>query len=108
MAIKLSTLAPIKTPVPARVIAAKEALTALRNAYEHIEDRAQGQVWSKPDPQALTIFDWSSLFQDDGITYAGHRLELRDVPNLLLDTRTFLKEAGAEAKTLLVNSAVTP
>jgi hypothetical protein len=98
MATKLGGLAPISTSVPANVVARMATLTELRNAYEHIEDRAQGQVWSKPDPQALTIFDWSSLFQDDAITYAGHRLDLKDVPRLLLDTRTFLKKAAAEAK----------
>jgi hypothetical protein len=101
MAVTLDQLAPIKTPSPARVIAMRETLTELRNAYEHIEDRAQGQVRSKPDPQALTIFDWSTLFQERAITYAGHRLALEDLPLVLLDTRTFLKEAGAEAKSLL-------
>jgi hypothetical protein len=97
-----------QTPIPVGLAGAKKTLTELRNAYEHIEDRAQGQVWNKPDPQALTIFDWTSLFQDDAITYAGHRLELKDVPVLLLETRTFLKQAGAEAKSLLVNEANPP
>jgi hypothetical protein len=101
MAIKLSELAPISTSVPTSVVSAVVTLTELRNAYEHIEDRAQGRVRMQPDPQALTIFDWSSLFQDDAITYAGSRLELKNVPSILLDTRTFLKEAAAEAKAIV-------
>ena len=98
MAAKLGTLVPISTSLPASVATEAVLLTELRNAYEHIEDRAQGQVRSKPDPQALTIFDWSSLFQDGAITYAGYSLRLSDVPGLILDTRTFLKNAAAAAK----------
>jgi hypothetical protein len=101
MAIRLSELAPISTSVPTSVASTVVTLTELRNAYEHIEDRAQGRVRMQPDPQALTIFDWSSLFQDDAITYAGSRLELKNVPSILLDTRTFLKEAAAEAKAIV-------
>src|ERR1035441_3470115 len=62
-----------------------EALTAEINAIDQeilplLANRREGRVRSKPDPEALTVFDWSSLFQDDAITYAGERLELKDVP----------------------------
>jgi len=98
MATKLPNLTTVPTPVPASMTAAVKTLTQLRNAYEHIEDRAQGQVLGKPDPVALTIFDWTSLLMDGAITYGPHRLELNAIQPLLLDTRSFLKTAAGEVK----------
>jgi hypothetical protein len=98
MAVNLHGLVSITTPIPSSLLRASGTLTELRNAYEHIEDRAQGQVRSKPHPHALTIFDWTSLLEEDAITYGEHRLELSEIPDLLLDTRRYLKEGGAEAE----------
>jgi hypothetical protein len=109
MAMRVGSLTAITTPVPTSLRAVAPGLTKIRNAYEHIEDRAQGNVNRKPSPQeALTIFDWTSLFDDDAITYAGERLELSDVPGLLLDTRAFLKMAASEGKEVLARQAVQP
>jgi len=102
MALQVGELAPIATPVPTSLVTVAPALTKIRNAYEHIEDRAQGNVNRKPDPQqALTIFDWTTLFDEGAITYAGERLELSTVPGLLVDTREFLKVAASEGKEAL-------
>jgi hypothetical protein len=101
MALRLIEVAPITSPVPKSLTEASSTLAALRNAYEHIEDRAKGEIFGKPDSKALTIFDWTSLFQDNAITYSDRRLELSEVPLLLIDTRNFLKVAGAEARELL-------
>jgi hypothetical protein len=81
--------------VPASVSSSREALTAIRNAYEHIEDRALGQVKKKPHPDALTIFDQSELLTHDRIKYGSHSLDLaHEVSALLADAREFLKEAA--------------
>jgi len=99
MAMQVANLATITTPIPASLAAVSGSLRKIRNAYEHIEDRAQGNINRKPSPeQALTIFDWTTLFNEGAITYAGERLELSDVPVVLLDTRGFLKAAASEAK----------
>lgn len=98
MAIQLGGLAEITTPVPASLNALVTVLTKIRNAYEHIEDRARGNINKRPDPQALTIFNWTSLIAEDAITYAGERLELSDVPGLVRDTRAFLKAVAGEGK----------
>ena len=93
----MSKLLGVTTPVPESILSKEKILRDIRNAYEHIEDRALGQVNNTPDIRALTIFDWSTLLDEQAITYAEHRLELRDVPGLLLDTRGFLKQAASEA-----------
>jgi hypothetical protein len=109
MAMQVGSLTAITAPVPASLRAVAPGLTKIRNAYEHIEDRAQGNVNRRPSPQeALTIFDWNSLFEDDAITYADERLELSDVPGLLLATRAFLKLVASEGKEAFARQAVQP
>jgi hypothetical protein len=109
MAMQVGTLAPITTPVPPSLTALAPGLTKIRNAYEHIEDRAQGNVNRRPDPQqALTIFDWTTLFNENAVTYAGERLDLAVVPGLLLDTRTFLKVAAGEGKEAIARALLSP
>lgn len=76
----------------------QEAFTAIRNAYEHIADRALGQVNRKPHPDALTIVDQSELLSHDRIKYGGPSLDLvHEDPGLLADAREFLKEAAGTA-----------
>lgn len=80
--------------VPSSILSSQVALTAIRNAYEHIEDRALGRVNKKPHADALTIFDQSELLTHDRIRYATHSLDLtREIPTLLADARQFLKDA---------------
>ena len=79
-------------PVPTNITNSIQAVSEIRNAYEHIEDRALGRVRQKPDPQALTIFDYRRLLDDDEIVYAGHSINLvNEVPTLLRDARQYLK-----------------
>ncbi|KRF10915.1 hypothetical protein [Nocardioides sp. Soil796] len=95
MAKKASSSIGTTIALPESITRLWAALSAIRNAYEHIEDRALGNVWGKPDPAALTIFDNTALLHDDTIVYGGHRLTLDgDVPTLLTDTRQFLKDAA--------------
>lgn len=105
MSKNLVSLVPISVSMPESVVDKLKTLTELRNAYEHIEDRAQGQVWGKPDPQALTIFDWSSLFESGTITYGGYSLVLDEVKDLILETRAFLISAASEAKEVIAESS---
>ncbi|MCW2903896.1 MAG: light-mediated development protein [Streptosporangiaceae bacterium] len=80
-------------PVPRSVNAKKDAIRTLRNACEHIEDRALGHVNGKPDPQALTIFDYEPLLAEDAMVYGKHRLGVTDeIPGLLADMRQFIKD----------------
>src|SRR4051794_30959050 len=98
MASRAPALIGAAAPLPPTVVAKKKAITQIRNAYEHIEDRALGQVNQQPHPQALTIFDHKKLVEDDVITYAGHTLDLvTEVPALLDEVRQFLKDVAGTA-----------
>lgn len=69
------TLAPAPE-VPLLVSEHAAALRAMRNAFEHIEDRALGNVRGRPAPAALSIFDQGDLFRARRLTYAQSSLEL--------------------------------
>lgn len=66
----------------------------LRNACEHIEDRALGQVRGRPHPDALSIFAQDALLQEGVLTYGQHSLSLReDVPVIIFAARDFVWRA---------------
>ncbi len=80
--------------LPESITRLSASVTAIRNAYEHIEDRALGTVFGKPDPVALTIFDHGTLLREDTIVYCTNRLTLDDLRTLIADTRQLLKDAA--------------
>ena len=95
MAARAQELIGTAVVLPPAIMTKQEAVKVIRNAYEHIEDRALGTVRNKPDPQALMIFDHQRLIEDDVITYAQHTLDLAsEVPALLADTRQYLKDVA--------------
>jgi hypothetical protein len=95
MVTRARSLIGITVPVPTNISKSIQVVSEIRNAQEHIEDRALGRVRQRPDPQALTIFDYRRLLDDDEVVYAGHSLNLaNEVPTLLLDARQYVKDAG--------------
>lgn len=87
----IGTTAAVPTDITTRGRAVKE----IRNAYEHIEDRALGNVWGTPHPDALTIFDHHRVVIDGVIAYGGYQLDLAtDVPQLIASVRQFLKDVA--------------
>lgn len=78
----------INLPLPATFTAQALALRDIRDAFEHIEERALGNVWRKPDADALSIVDQTDLLTRGVLTYASHSLDLRsEALPMLLDAR---------------------
>ena len=96
MARRLEDLTGVSAPFPSSLVAQEAAIHALRNAYEHIEDRALGQVRGKPDPAAVSIFDWKPLFERETVVYAGHEASLDDLLAGAVDLRRFLISAAID------------
>ena len=83
--------------LPSSVESKKAAVREIRNAFEHIEDRALGQVRGEPHEEALTVFQQSDLVEHGRLTYGKHALDLREeVPRLLLDARQFVYDVAVE------------
>jgi len=87
----------INLPLPPTITAKALALRDIRNAFEHIEERALGNVWGKPDADALSIFDQTDLLTRGVLTYASHSLDLRsEVLPMLLDARRAAFETAVQ------------
>src|SRR5262249_31478737 len=67
----------VPLPLPASISDVSPALRAIRNAFEHIKDRAFGNVFGKPHPDALSIFDQRDLISRGVLRYASHSLDLQ-------------------------------
>lgn len=87
----------VTLPLPAAIQTRKESIREIRNAFEHIEDRAFGQVRGKPHPDALSVFEQDDFFQHGKLTYGPHSIDLRvEVPQLLLHGRQFIYDVAVE------------
>ncbi|GAY12706.1 hypothetical protein TOK_1255 [Pseudonocardia sp. N23] len=95
---KAGTLLGSVVSVPPTVAAKRAAVNDIRNAYEHIEDRALGTVFGRPHPDALTIFNRADLLECDRISYGASSLDLKvEMANLISEARQFLKDVAANA-----------
>lgn len=93
----------VSVTVPNTVDAILPALGALRNAFEHIEDRALGNVHSKPNTDALSIFDQEDFFSSGILLYANHSLELKaEVIPVLKSSRQFIFDVAVEKAGALI------
>lgn len=97
MVMKTRTQIARNVPVPDIIVNAQEAVKDIRDAYEHVDERAAGNICRRPHPNALTIFDWRRLIVDGVITYGPHELDLMEqLPALLSAMRKFFKDAAAD------------
>jgi hypothetical protein len=86
------------TTVPDLITNLRACVVQIRDAYEHIDERAVGEVRRNPNVNALSIFDHERVVADGVITYSGYYLDLAtDVPDLITATRQYLKNVAAEA-----------
>jgi hypothetical protein len=75
----------------------RDCVVQIRDAYEHIDERAVGEVRRNPHVNALIIFDHDRIVADGVITYGGYYLDLAaDVPDLITAARQYLKDAAGE------------
>lgn len=85
------------TPVPDVVERLSPHLTEIRNAFEHIDERASDRVRRKPDPVAASVFEQRRLLTERVIVYADHEIGADDVTELLASCRQFLKDVVRSA-----------
>lgn len=87
----------VTTPVPPDLQSIGERANSIRNAFEHIDERALGQAPQESSADALTIFDQGDLVSNRVLRYAGNTLSLpTDVLPSLVKARQFIYEAISE------------
>ena len=90
----------VTTPVPSEVEKMQEAVSAIRNAFEHIDDRAMGRAHRENPANAMSIFNQADLVSYGILRYASHSLNLRtEVIPALVAARRFIFDVIAEAGT---------
>ena len=96
---------PAEEAFPESVSHLRSTITALRNAFEHIEDRALGNVRGEVHPDALSVFDQQELFSHGVLRYGDHSLSVAtQVIPLLTDSRRYLFAAIAAEGTKKFNT----
>lgn len=80
-------------PLPAEIESYKDVIKDIRDAYEHIDERAFGRVGVRrvPDERAFMIFEHEGLVRSGVIEYLDHRLVLSELPKVLEACRTAIK-----------------
>ena len=71
---KLKTWLAIDVPMSVRAI--EPAVQALRDSFEHVEERVEGLVRGKQDPAALEIFIQEEFIEHSKLTYGEHSLNV--------------------------------
>ena len=87
--------------VPDSVTKTREAVLEMRNAFEHIDERAEAKVGrDKFDADALTIFNQPNFVKASILQYGGYKLNFEsDVVAALVDCRDLVMDAiDARAK----------
>lgn len=81
--------------VPGSVANTQEAVLEMRNAFEHIDERAEGKVGGgRLTADALTIFDQPDFVRSSILRYKDHRLDFdTDVIAALVDCRELVMAA---------------
>lgn len=71
----------------------REALKDLRDAYEHIDERALARAKGVVDERNLMIFEHTSLVRDGVISYFDHKLRVDDLHSVIAACRSDIKTA---------------
>ena len=81
--------------VPDNVQRIRNAVREMRNAFEHIDERAEGVGKSKEmHSDALTIFDQPDFIESSVLSYKTYSLNFEeDILSALLDCREFIMDA---------------
>ena len=81
--------------VPDSVAGTSAAVKAMRDAFEHIDERAEGRVKiGELHPEALTIFDQPEFVASSMLRYRLHQLNFESqVIRALVDCRELIMDA---------------
>ena len=84
--------------VPSQIDTIERAVLAIRDAFEHIDERAVGRARNEDAGDAMSVFDQSDFFVSGVLRYAGHSLDIRaQVLPALIAGRRFIVEAATKA-----------
>lgn len=88
----------VKVPVPDAVTVIEDGVKSIRNAFEHIDERAEGKARQQGPSDAMSVFDQSDFFSSGILRYAGNSLDISGeaVPAMVAGRQFIVEEAAAE------------
>lgn len=92
--------ATISSPVavPQEIALIENKVQTMRDAFEHIDERAIGVARRENPTDALSVFDQSDFFTSGVLRYAGHSLDIRnEIIPALIAGRQFIVETATGA-----------
>ena len=98
----------IRIPVTNVIAGIEPSVRSIRDAFEHIDERAEGRARQEGPSDAMSVFDQSDFFASGILRYAGHSLDIQtEVVPAMIAARTFLADAVAEAgRTKIINGEI--
>jgi hypothetical protein len=79
------------TNIPNEVQHIRTELKEIRDAFEHIDERAFGRIKKESKPEVFSIFNQSDFFPEGIISYLDYKLDLiNDIPVVLVKLREYL------------------
>ena len=96
----------IEAPISKLITGVEPGVRSIRDAFEHIDERAEGRARHKgPSSDAMSIFDQSDFFVSGILRYASHSLDIQgEAVPAMIAARKFIVDAAAEAgKTKTIN-----
>ena len=95
-------------PVPQDVTAVEQPVVAIRNAFEHIDERAVGKARHENSIDAVSAFDQTDFFNSGILRYANHSLDLKSevVPALIAGRQYIIEVATSAGPTKTLNEPV--
>lgn len=96
MAVDIDANFQVSTPAPQTLTEALRDVKEIRDAFEHIDERALKQRRKKPDAAALTVFEFQgSLFKERTLRYHQSALGIDEqATDLIIATRDYVVCAG--------------
>ena len=86
------------TAVPPEIRSIENKVKTMRDAFEHIDERALGVARRENSSAALSVFDQSDFFTLGVLRYADYSLDIRtEVVPALISGRQFIVEAATRA-----------
>ena len=82
-------------PVPQEITSIEHAVKAIRDAFEHIDERAVGKARQENSSDAMSVFDQSDFFASGVLRYAGYSLDISHeaIPAMIAGRRYIIATA---------------
>ena len=95
----------VKVPVPTAVTVIEDGVKSIRDAFEHIDERAEGKARQQGPSDAMSVFDQSDFFSSGILRYARQSLDISGeaVPAMVAGRQFIVEAAAAEGSTKTIS-----